>query len=276
MVARRTLILFSLALLGLATACTPAMDTVADRVASRYRDTPGVTAIAGTVHLAEANTALAGAYVNVYPDTISNLLGPSQFISLPTGDDGSYRIDLPPGTYYVVARKRISGDPTGPLSTGDFYSEHQRVVATVVTDRTALVDLELVPMKAPMFFKKMVVETKSDTGFRGRLVDAGGQPVMGGFAMAYSDPEMKRLPDYASTLSDRDGNYTLYLPKGGTYYLAARVHAWDMPRPGEPYGIYGAPAEALQVETGSFREGLDITMTPFAGTYEPGKSKRPF
>jgi len=274
--AKRTLIFCCLALLGLSVACTPAMDTGADRVVSSYRDTPGVTAIAGTVYIAEGRTPLAGAYVNVYPDTISNLLGPSQFISLPTADDGSYTIDLPPGTYYVVARKRISGDPTGPLSTGDFYSEHQRVVTTVVNNRTALVDLELVPMKAPMFFKKMVVETESDTGFRGRLVDSGGQPVMGGFAMAYRDPEMKRLPDYASTLSDRDGRFTLYLPEGGTFYLAARVHAWDMPRPGEPYGIYGTPAEALQVETGTFREGLDITMTPFTGAYEPGKSKRPF
>ncbi len=63
-----------------------------------------------------------GAFVNVYPDTISNLLGPSQFISSPTDGQGHYRIEVPPGVYYVVARKRLSGQSTGPLSPGDFYS----------------------------------------------------------------------------------------------------------------------------------------------------------
>jgi len=60
----------------------------------------------------------------------------------------------------------------------------------------------VVPMKAPMFFKSRVVDRETATGIRGLLVDSSGQPVMGGFAMAYSDPELKRLPDYASTLSD--------------------------------------------------------------------------
>jgi len=256
--------------------CASTAQFGADRVASNYMDTPGITAISGKVVLAEKKAPLAGAYVNVYPDTISNLLGPSQFISLPTDNDGSYQIELPAGTYYLVARKRVSGDPTGPLSPGDFYSEHQRVLVNVKKDRTAQVDLEVVPMKAPMFFKKMVVEKETDTGFRGRLVDAEGKPLMGGFAMAYSDPDMKRLPDYASTLSDRDGNFTLYLPAGGTYYLAARVHAWDMPRPGEPYGIYGDPPEAMKIASGSFVKDIDIVMAPFAGSYEPGKSRRPF
>jgi len=273
----RLMSLASLVLLLLAGACTPAAQLGADRVASRYSDTPGITAIAGSVHLAETSAPLSGAYVNVYPDTISNLLGPSQYISLPTGTDGSYRIELPPGTYYVVARKRSSGDPTGPLSPGDFYSEHQRVMVKVIEGRTAQVNLEVVPMKAPMFFKKMVIEKETGTGFQGRLVDPNGQPIMGGFAMAYSDPDMKRLPDYASTLSDKDGHFTLYLPEGGTYYLAARVHAWDMPRPGEPYGIYGGDAPtAMKINSGQFAENIDIVMTPFTGEYAPGKSRRPF
>jgi len=273
---KRLLVMSCLLLLALAGACAPTLESGADRVANDRSATPGTSAIAGTVRLAGDGQPMGGAYVNVYPDTISNLLGPSQYISLPTGENGGYAIDLPPGTYYVVARKRVSGDPTGPLSPGDFYSEHQRVVAKVEKDHTTRVDLEVVPMKAPMFFKKMVVEKETSTAFTGRLLDANGAPIMGGFAMAYHDADMKRLPDYASTLSDRDGRYTLYLPEGGTYYLAARVHAWDMPRPGEPYGIYGDPPQAMTIPTGSFIDQVDIVMTPFAGTYEPGKSRRPF
>jgi len=242
-----------------------------------YVDGAGQTGLRGTVVLRESGAPLAGAFVNIYPDTISNLLGPSQFISSPTDAQGTYQIHVPAGIYYVVARKRMSGNPTGPLEPGDFYSEHQRIKVRVETGKYAVVELPVVAMKAPMFFKTRVVDRETDTGIHGLLLDRDGKPVMGGFAMAYTDPEMKRLPDYASTLSDENGQFTLYLPEGGTFYLAARIHAWDMPAPGEPYGKYGgATATAVKVETGRFVEKVKIEMLPFTGEYQPGKSKRPF
>ncbi len=95
--------------------------------------------------------------------------------------------------------------------------------------------------------------------------------------MAYADKEMKRLPDYASTLSDEQGRFTIYLPEGGRYYLAARLHAWDMPTPGEPYGKFGGENPTLvKVDTGKFVKNVQILMSPFAGEYKPGKSQRPF
>lgn len=248
-----------------------------EQVASTHIDGLGQTGITGQVTLKEGKTPLAGAYVNIYPDTISNLLGPSQFISSPTDSEGRYLVSVPPGTYYVVARKRITGQATGPLAPGDFYSEHQRIVTQVVTGKLSVVDLAVTGMRAPMFFKKEVVERETDTGIRGRLMDQAGNPVPGGFAMAYSDPEMKRLPDYASTLSDADGKFTIFLPKDGVYYLAARIHAWDMPQPGEPYGIFGTDKPtAVTVKKGKFVEGVMIEMAPFTGAYQEGKSRRPF
>lgn len=249
----------------------------AGRWAGSYIDGEGRTGLQGQIVLKESGAPLAGAFVNVYPDTISNLLGPSQFISTPTDGEGRYRIEVPPGIYYVVARKRLSGQPTGPLEPGDFYSEHQRIVVRIEAGKFAVVDLPVVAMKAPMFFKSRVVDRATGTGIRGMLVDQSGRPVMGGFAMAYADPEMKRLPDFASTLSDEQGRFTIYLPAGGTYYLAARIHAWDMPSPGEPYGKYGgATANPVTVATDRFVEEIRIEMAPFAGTYQPGKSRRPF
>lgn len=242
-----------------------------------YVDGQGKSGISGRVLLKESAAPMAGAYVNVYRDTISNLLGPSQFLSRPTDDTGRYRFELPPGTYYVVARKRLSGDATGPLSPGDFYSEHQRIRVKVEDGRMAVVDLQVVAMKAPMFFKTQVVDRETATGIRGVLVDQAGNPVMGGFAMAYADPEMKRLPDYASTLSDEQGRFTIFLPRGGTFYLAARIQGWDMPTTGEPYGKYGGEtATPVTVATDRFADGIRIEMAPFTGTYQPGKSRRPF
>jgi hypothetical protein len=242
-----------------------------------YVDGHGRTGIQGKVFIKGSDEPLTEAFVNIYSDTISNLLGPSRFISQPTDPAGNYSLELSPGTYYVVARKRMSGQSTGPLSPGDFYSEHQRIVTTVVEGKISRVDLEVVPMKAPMFFKREVVARETDTGIRGILLDRPGNPVAGGFAMAYSDQDLKRLPDYGSTLSDAEGRFTIYLPAGGTYYLAARIHAWDMPRTGEPYGILGGQTPTpVVVEKGHFVEGLIIEMAPFAGEYKPGKSRRPY
>lgn len=245
--------------------------------AGGYVDGQGHTGLQGQVVLKENGAPLSGAFVNIYPDSISNLLGPSQFISSPTDEQGRYRLEVPPGVYYVVARKRLSGQPTGPLEPGDFYSEHQRIMVRVEAGKFAVVDLPVAVMKAPMFFKTRVVDRETTTGIRGLLIDQAGKPVMGGFAMAYADPEMKRLPDFASTLSDEQGRFTIYLPEGGQFYLAARIHAWDMPVPGEPYGKYGgAQPTPVTVATDRFVEGVRIEMAPFTGTYQPGKSKRPF
>ncbi len=248
----------------------------ADQMAGSYVDGQGRTGIKGQVSLKADGQPLEEAYVNIYPDAVSNLLGPSMYISSPTDPQGSYILEVPPGTYYVVARKRLSGQAAGPLSKGDYYSEHQRVVTTVVPGKLALVDLQVLSMEAPMFFKKSVVDQKTETGIRGMLLDAQGKPVSGSFAIAYRDPDMKRLPDFVSTLSDPEGKFTIYLPEGGTYYLGARIHAWDMPRPGELYGRLGGDEPTpVTVTQGGFVENLKIELTPFTGEYKEGKSRRP-
>jgi hypothetical protein len=266
-----------LALVLLVTGCLSRADQASsERRVAEYIDQGGKTGIVGKVLLRESGEPIAGAFVNIYPDAISNLLGPSMFISLPTASDGSYSLDVPPGAYYVVARKRLSGSAMGPLSPGDFYSEHQRVVTTVVAGKLAVVDMPLVVIKAPMFFKKGMVENQTDTGIRGRLVDVSGHPVPGGFAIAYVDPEMRRLPDFVSTLSDANGDFILYLPDAGTYFLGARIHAWDMPRPGELYGrLGGDQPQPVVVKKKVFVEGLTIEMQPFVGEYRQGQSRRP-
>jgi len=276
----RKIFIFLLVLsVGLFTACSPAHKTYPNDTLkfSEYIDGGGITGISGKIIDKATGKPLQGAYVNIYPDAISNLLGPSQFISTPTNDSGHYQLEVPPGTYYVVARKRISGQPSGPLSPGDYFSEHQRIVTTVVDGKLSIIDLPLAPMKAPMFFKKSTIETRTDTGIRGILLDSSGKPVPGSFAVAYDTADIKRLPDYASTLSDREGRFVIYLPKSGDYYLSARIHAWDMPRPGELYGKLGDPEPMpIKVLEGKFIEDVKIVLTPFTGTYKEGKSRRPY
>jgi len=275
----RQILLCCLFLLLTLSACTTNIQRTAngDQVITDMIDGQGRTGISGKVRLKTDASPLAGAYINIYPNTISNLLGPSQFLSAPTAMDGSYSIELPPGTYYVVARKRNSGEANGPLKTGDYYSEHQRIIAEVAESKLTQVNLEMAQMKAPMFFKKNLAETRTDTGIRGVLIDQQGHPVPGGFAIAYTDKNLQRLPDFASTLTNQQGEFTLYLPQGGSYYLAARIHAWDMPREGELYGKLGGDNPLpLEIADKSFVEGVRIQMGPFSGIYKEMKNQRPF
>ncbi|PLY01581.1 MAG: hypothetical protein C0623_05265 [Desulfuromonas sp.] len=274
----RKLALLLTLLVGLMSACTLSKGAGGDtETVNNYIEGKGSTGIRGQITAKATGQPIEGAYVNIYPDAISNLLGPSQYISTPTDANGNYKIDVPPGSYYVVSRKRMSGQPSGPLAPGDLFSEHQRVKTTVVAGKLSIIDLPLAPMKAPMFFKKSTVETQTDTGIRGRLIDSEGKPVPGSFAVAYDNTDIKRLPDYASTLSDSNGNFVIFLPQGGTYYLSARIHAWDMPRPGELYGTYGEPDPApITVSKGAFVKEIEIVLTPFTGTYKEGKSRRPY
>lgn len=270
------LVSFSMILLLLLAACSPFGGPTSipgtTRVA-KYIDGNGETGISGRVFLRESSAGLADAYVNIYADTVSNLLGPSHNMSNPTDAEGHYQVNVPPGTYFVVARKRGSGNPTGPLSPGDYYSEHQRVVTDVVAGKLAVVDLPVVLINNPMFFKRDVASLETDTAIRGRIIDQEGKPVFGAFGMAYNDADFKRLPDYVSTLSDNDGHFTIYLPKGGSYYLAARLHVYDMPRPGEPYGRI---EDAVTIEKGQSSEEITIIVEPFSGEYQSGKSRRPY
>jgi hypothetical protein len=266
----------SILLLLLISACAPfsGQTSIPGTIRSdAYIDGKGETGISGRVFMREGGTGVADAYVNIYADTVSNLLGPSHTMSSPTAADGRYQVSLPPGTYFVVARKRLSGNPTGPLSPGDYYSEHQRVVADVVAGKLAVVDLPLVLMNNPMFFKRDMAAQETDTAIRGRIVDKEGKPIFGAFAMAYNNADFKRLPDYVSTLSDNDGRFTIFLPQGGSYYLSARMQVYDMPHPGEPYGRIETP---VAVEQGKSSEEVTITVAPFTGEYQKGKSRRPY
>lgn len=242
-----------------------------------YLDGAGQSGITGTLTLKQDGQPVSGAYVNVYPSHVPNLLGPSTYISSPTGADGSYRLDVPPGKYYVVARKRTSGMATGPISTGDYFSEDSRQVTEIKAGKLTKVDLAMAHMTAPMFFKQGSAASVTETGITGILVDAAGKPLPGGFAIAYTNDDIQRLPDYASSLTNDQGEFTLYLPKGGEYYLAARMHAWDMPHPGELYGKYdGEVITPIKVPEKGFVKGIKMVMEPFSGAYKEGMNKRPF
>lgn len=213
--------------------------------------------------------ALEGAYVYAYRSASTGLLGPADFASNLTGPDGRYTLELVRGPYHIVARKRLSGEDSGPLAMGDFYSIYPSNPVSVEEGRYRVVDLDLVQMKDPLFFQGLSRRT-TGTGIRGTIVDGEGRPVPWVFAMVYTSGDMKRMPAYTSVMTGTDGTFVIYLPGGGRYWLAARKNIRGRPRAGEPYGLYEGEADhSVTVPEGQFVEGVTIRLENFReGTRE--------
>jgi hypothetical protein len=214
------------------------------------------------------------AYVYAYVGKVETraaqlgIVGITDYVSHGSAADGSYKLDLPPGEYYVLARMRNNGLNYGPLYKGDLF-DHKLVkkAIRVRKGKYTKCDFELGELHEPMFFQGLTVAEKmTDTGIRGRLLDESGEHIPGTFVFAFKDDDMQRVPDFASTLTDDEGYYTLYLPKGGQYWLAARFHAMKPPQPEEPFAKYeGSSDHSVLVEDGKFLDGIDMTLRPYDG-----------
>ncbi|NIS77031.1 MAG: carboxypeptidase regulatory-like domain-containing protein, partial [Deltaproteobacteria bacterium] len=77
-----------------------------------------------------------------------------------------------------------------------------------------------------------------NTSISGRVLDADGNPVAGARVHVYTYVQMSERPKYVGERTGADGKYTVSLPKGGTYYLAARNRFGGPPRIGDLYGRY--------------------------------------
>ena len=233
--------------------------------------------VRGLVFLRSTGQPVEGAHVYAYRDSGKNLIGVADHVSRGTARDGSFTLELEPGEYYFVSRKRVSGANFGPVLTGDLYDhQFQAKPVRITAGRYAHLEFELEKMTEPMFFQVFTeAGRRTDTGIRGRLLDEEDVPVQGAFATAYGSSNMRRLPDFVSTVTGDDGYFVLYLPEGGRWYVGARSRARGVPRPGEPVGKYeGSKDNSIHVPEGSFLDGVVITLRPF--TSRPPAAYKPY
>ena len=201
-----------------------------------------------------------GAFIYLYAEG-KDPHGPADYIiPLPTGEDGSFTLNVAPGTYTMVARKRQSGENTGPLDKGDIRSKE--VVIHVEEGTAQSFSLLLVP-KTDTTVKSYASPKDWNTSISGRVLDADGNPVAGARVHVYTYVQMSERPKYVGERTGADGKYTVSLPKGGTYYLAARNRFGGPPRIGDLYGRYDKGSidpSAVVVKEGEHLEGIDIIV----------------
>ncbi len=214
--------------------------------------------IAGRV--TSGGSPVAGVAVAAYHRTETAFRDPGFAVSAPTGEDGIFLLDLPPGRYFLVARKRAAGGAAGPLRKGDGFGYYPANPVAVPAGGYAQVEIPLTILKlrnAPVWSGKY----EAPSSIEGRILDAGGRPRKGVYAALYDNPGLLNRPVFLSDVTGEDGCYRLPVPVAGRYYLGARTGYGGQPAPGDFYGRYeGSPDHSIAVRKGDRLTGVDIVV----------------
>jgi len=207
--------------------------------------------------------AAEGAYVYAYDSPFNDMRVPTKLISDKTKPNGSYRLDLAPGVYYIVARRHAGDeDPRGYLQKGDYEGEYRYNPVTVSAGKYEEVNLSISPLEGAFLMAPYRAE-ESDTGITGTVYGMDGKPAGGAYVMVYTGEELIGQPQYLSRPSGEDGAYNVPLPPG-PYYIAARLKYGGLPKKDEPYGTYDAnKAHKVVVGEKEVITGVDVKLAPF-------------
>lgn len=208
-------------------------------------------------HVYADGKPVAGVVVTVYTDLTSQLKGQGLGMTAPTDEAGLFEAPLPPGTYYLIARKRRSGHFMGPLQAGDYFGYFADNPVVVKSGEVARVPLSLI--EVPEKVEQLADSMFGETSISGRIVDAAGQPLAGLRVLLYNDSLMLNRPLFVSQPSAADGSYVISFPQGGSYWLAARSQLGGPPLPGQFYGRYlGSPDGSVQVKNGQSLTKIEL------------------
>ncbi len=188
-----------------------------------------------------------------------DLRGPP-YLRLGPLPDGRFELELPPGEYRVVARRRENGESTGPVRAGDLKSDP--VTVRVAPGKPVRLDM-LAYVKRGNAKQPLGAKDTWVTMIRGRVLDAEGRPVEGVRVHVYDHIQMSERPKLVSAKTGPDGRYEVRLPGGGTYYLCARSRYGGPPEVGELYGRYDRGTidpSGVVVPEGKTLTGVDITV----------------
>jgi hypothetical protein len=221
-------------------------------------ETPGGTGVAGIV--VSGGSPAPGAYVYAYLRTGTAFRDLGFAASAPTGPDGSFLMDVPPGDYYLLARRREAGGIAGPMRKGDLFGYYPGNPVTVSSGRYARVAIPATVLKlrnAPSYSGGY----KAAAFVEGTIRGVGGKPRAGVYAALYDNPDLLNRPVFLSDVTGVDGRYRLPVPVPGKYYLGARSGYGGSPVPGDFYGRYeGNPEHAVVLREGETLRGIDIVV----------------
>ncbi len=176
-------------------------------------------------------------YLYAYSEVVGEFRGPASLLQPVASGDFSVR--LPPGKYYLVARKRMRGGPYGPIGVGDLFNFY-------IGNPLVLGEGEEVGIELPLVERLSQLEVGEGdfVGLKVKIVDGSGAPVKGSYVLAYSDPMRVGPPSASVGPTDESGEVEINFPQ--VYkYLRIRQTLGGPLSEGEVYAdaVLGSPDE---------------------------------
>ncbi len=219
----------------------------------------GKGGVEGTVTL--DGKPLDGVTLYIYLDSNSSFRGLGYYMSPPTGVDGRFKMRMNEGTYYLVARKRMNREVTGPLKAGDYYGYLDTNPLVVRKGKVLRVEFPVM-----MKVEKAAPGGQGFTIVSGTIKDKSGKPLKGMYACLYKNDTMTNRPAIVSGKTGADGVFRLEVPFSGKYYLGARSVLGKPVDNGQYWGRYdGNPDHSVVIVAGKTVGGLDITADIVGG-----------
>jgi hypothetical protein len=192
-------------------------------------------------------------------------------------DTGEFTIELPAGSYYLGAIKRISGKTdSGPPHAGDlFYKGIDRKGVPILFVIKKGENLNIGTLSGAVPFKGAAAG-KTISGIAGKVITSDGKPAVGALVFAFLSQSMIGRPAFASDRTGKDGAYLLRVQEGGNYYLRARdIYGGGPPAAEAIMGNFGgATPEPVSVKQGKITKGIDIVVQKFQGRGPQGQEQQ--
>lgn len=184
--------------------------------------------------------------VKIFLYESSNVRKPADFISEGSDNGGKTVVTLPKGKYWAVARLK-KGALYGPLMPGDKHSGEPLEIDCSGDEQT---DAEFVVADIREVGQKKRTASQETVRLSGRILDQDGNPVAHAYAFAHGSKEIEYIPAYLSTWTDESGNYALYLPSKGSFFVGS---ARQFPPPAKP-----SPLREFVTEPGKLDIATDL------------------
>jgi hypothetical protein len=196
-------------------------------------------------------------YLYVYKSTETDFKGPAWFVQ--PVEKGSFRMSLPPGDYWLLARKRQQGGQYGPIEIGDYFTFYYGNPVHIEPNTLVNIQLETIT-------RLSMLEEDPDatfTGISGTVVGNMGKPVAGLRVFAYASSAMTGTPAYISGATGADGQFRLLIPEAGHYWLLARQAIGGPATSGELYGKLGTQnGDGLVLSENQMSREVQIDVAP--------------
>ncbi|RMG94030.1 MAG: hypothetical protein D6708_04545 [Candidatus Dadabacteria bacterium] len=168
-------------------------------------------------------------YLSIYADPATAFRGPArQTVPVRTG---AFRVAVPPGTYYLVARKRARGGSFGPIEIGDRFNFYAGNPLTVGPNETVRIEIPLVER-----LSQLEEDPHAYQGVPVIVTGPDGNPAEGYYVLAYTAPNRAGPPLAVSAPTDAEGKAHVPIPPGTAAYLRARKSLGGPLAEGEAFG----------------------------------------